>query len=393
MKKKILFVMNNLNCGGAEKALISLLETIDYSRYNVDLFLLRHEGLFLGKIPGQVNLLEAPDEYKYFDMPVKTAIKDCIKKGKYQIALSRLIVGYIFRTEKNRARCDQRAWKYISKALNTIDKKYDTAIGYLEKTPIYFCIDNVNSDRKLGFIHNDYDQLGMDPKLDMKYFERLDFIVTVSEGCIDILENRFPIYKQKITLMHNIVSPSLIKKMSLEELDIFRRSTIIVSVGRLNKQKGFGLAIEACEMLVRNGYDIMWYVIGEGEERTYLEQLIKEKNLEKAFILAGLKENPYPYIRQCDIYVQTSLFEGRCLTITEAKILKKPIVSTNFKVIHDQIVNEKNGLIVNQDPKSIYEGIKRLIDNEALRNKFISNLSKEDMGTESEIQRLYELLG
>ena len=118
MKKNILFVINNLNCGGAEKALISLLETIDYSLYNVDLFLFKHEGLFFSKIPKQVNLLEEPFEYKYFDMSVKTAITDCIKKGKFKIAIIEICAGYIFNTEKNRARCEQRVWKYMSKSFN-----------------------------------------------------------------------------------------------------------------------------------------------------------------------------------------------------------------------------------------------------------------------------------
>src|SRR4051794_31400716 len=170
MKKNILFVMNNLTCGGAEKALISVLETIDYSMYSVDLFLFKHEGLFFSKIPKQVNLLKEPFEYKYFDMSIKTAIVDSIKKGRMDIALLRLCAGFIFRKEKNRARCEQRVWRYISKTLKNINKKYDAAIGFLEKNPIYFCIDKVNASKKIGFIHTDYDKLKMDPNIDIKYF-------------------------------------------------------------------------------------------------------------------------------------------------------------------------------------------------------------------------------
>lgn len=391
MKKEILFVINNLNCGGAEKALISVLENIDYSLYNVNLFLFKHEGLFLNKIPKQVNLLREPLEYKYFDMSIKKALIECAKKGRFDIALTRLFAGYIFRSEKNRARCEQRVWKYLSKALTALNDKYDVAVGYLEKNPIYFCIEKVNANKKIGFIHTDYDKLGMDPKIDMKYFYKLDKIVTVSEECVNILKHRFPMFSEKIKLLNNIVSPNIISKMSFEEIDLKHQGITIASVGRLHQLKGFEMAIKACEMLVRNGYNIRWYVVGEGEERAKLEKMIEENNLQGIFILVGIKENPYPYIKQCDIYVQTSLFEGRCLTITEAKILKKPIVSTNFKVIYDQIENERNGLVVNQHPKSIYEGIKKLIDDKELRNKLIFNLNKEELGTESEIQRLYEL--
>ncbi|PEU09356.1 glycosyltransferase [Bacillus sp. AFS014408] len=391
MKKNILFVINNLNCGGAEKALISLLETIDYSMYNVDLFLFKHEGLFFNKISQQVNLLEEPFEYKYFDMPIKKAIMDCVKKGRIDIALARLCAGYIFKNEENKARCEQRVWKYISRSLKTISKKYDVAIGYLEKNPVYFCIDNVKANKKIGFIHNDYDKLGMDPDIDMKYLDKLDKMVTVSEECARVLRQRFPAYKQKVEVMYNIVSPNIINKMSLEKVDMREKGIKIVSVGRLNYQKGFEMAIETCKGLNKNGYEITWYVIGEGEERARLEKMIEENNLRGMFILLGIKENPYPYIKNADIYVQPSRFEGKSIAIDEAKILRKPIVVTNFSTAEDQIKNEENGIIVEMNSHAISEGIKKLIDNEELRNKLISNLLKEKLGTESEIEKLYTL--
>ncbi|MCY9692629.1 glycosyltransferase [Paenibacillus alginolyticus] len=391
MKKSVLFVMNNLNCGGAEKALISLLDTIDYSKYDVDLFLMKHEGLFLSKIPNNVNLLEEPNEYKYFDMSIKLALLDCLKNGRLDIAISRLLAGIIIKTEKNRVRCEQRVWMYISKSLKNINKKYDIAVGYLEKTPIYFCVDKVDANTKIGFIHNDYDQLGMDPLLDQPYFERLENIVTVSEECGKILRNRFPMYNDKVKVMYNIVSPSTINKMSLEQGITWDEGVKIVSVGRLNKQKNFELAVETCKELVKNGYSVKWYIIGEGEEREELERIIGENNLQETFILLGIKENPYPYIKEADIYVQPSRFEGKSIAIDEAKILHKPIVVTNFSTAKDQITNHDNGLIVEMNSKSLYEGIASLINNEALREHFTCQLSNEQLGTESEIHKLYEM--
>lgn len=392
MKKSILFVMNNLTCGGAEKALISLLETIDYSKFDVDLFLFKHEGLFFSKIPSQVNVLEEPIEYSYFDMSIKKAIINCLKTGRLDIALSRVRAAFIFRNEKNRAICEQKVWKRMSNSFETIIKKYDVAIGYLEKNPIYFCIEKVNADKKIGFIHNDYDKLGMDSTIDSEYFSKLDNIVTVSEECAEVLIQRFPMYKQKINVMYNIVSPNMINNMSLERIGIKHKGIKLVSVGRLNFQKGFELAIEACKILVENGYEIKWYILGEGEERVKLEKMIEENELQEIFILLGIKENPYPYIREADIYIQPSRFEGKSIALDEAKILHKPIVVTNFSTAKDQIKNEENGLIVEMKPQSIYEGIKELIDNDELRNKLIVNLSNESLGTESEIQKLYRLI-
>ncbi|WP_242271460.1 glycosyltransferase [Bacillus cereus group sp. BfR-BA-01310] len=391
MKKDVLFVINNLNCGGAEKSLISLLNTMDYSRYNVDLFLFKHEGLFLNKIPKQVNVLEEPPEYQLFDMPIKAAIVKCLRQGRLDIALLRVCAGYIFKSEKNKARCEQRVWRYLSKSLQNISKKYDVAIGYLEKNPVYFCIDKVNANKKIGFIHTDYDKLGMDPNIDMGYFRSLDHIVTVSEECANVLKQRFSIYNDKIGVIHNIVSPSTINKMSQEKVDLERKGVKLVSVGRLSHEKGFDLAIEACKNLVGDGYEIKWYIIGEGEGRGKLEKMIEENHLQDHFLLLGLKENPYPYIREADIYVQPSRFEGKSIAIDEAKILHKPIVVTNFSTAKDQIKNEENGLIIDMDAHSLSEGIKKLIHNEELRNELIKNLSDEELGTESEIKKLYTL--
>lgn len=391
MKKSVLFVMNNLNCGGAEKALISLMDTLDYSKYDVDLLLMKHEGLFLSKIPSQVHLLEEPVEYQYFDMSIKSALLDCFKRGRLDIALSRVLAGFVIRTEKNRVRCEQRVWKYISKSLKHIHKKYDIAVGYLEKTPIYFCVDKVNANKKIGFIHNDYDKLGMDPLLDQPYFEKLMNLVTVSEECGNVLRNRFPMYNEKVKIMYNIVSPSTIKKMSLEQGKLSDDGIKIVSVGRLNHQKGFELAVETCKELVQHGYSIKWYIIGEGEERVKLERMIAQNNLQETFVLMGIQENPYPYIKDADIYVQPSRFEGKSIAIDEAKILNKPIVVTNFSTAKDQIQDQENGLIVDMNPKSLYQGIASLIDNSALRQQLSLRLSKEQLGTESEINKLYEM--
>jgi glycosyltransferase involved in cell wall biosynthesis len=390
MKKKLLFVMNSLHCGGAEQSLISLLQTIDYSKHEVDLFLFKHEGVFLKKLPREVNVLDAPAFYPYFDMSIKTAVVDCVKQRRFRLAAARIGAGYVFRTEKNVAKSEQRAWRYLEKSLINLDKEYDAAIGYLEKTPIYFVIDKVKARTKIGFIHTDYDKLGMDPAIDEHFFDKLNVIVTVSEECVRLLKMRFPRFEHKIQLMHNIVSPAAIVDMSIDKLELPQAEIIIASVGRLIYQKGFDMAVEACEKLVQAGYPIKWYIIGEGEERAKLEQLIKARSLERTLILTGMQENPYPYIKQCDLYVQTSIYEGRCLTITEAKILMKPIVSTNFTVIYDQIKHEENGLIVNQDADSIYEGIKRLLDDEPLRNYFMKNLKEETLGTEYEIHKLYQ---
>lgn len=396
MKKKILFVINNLNCGGAEKALISLLEIMDYSKFDVDLLLFKREGIFISKIPKQVNLLPEPENYKYFDMSIKTAVIELIKKGRIDIALARILSLYTFKTEKKKSVVEQKVWKYLSIALRKLDCKYDVAIGYLEKNPIYFCVDKVNAKKKIGWIHNDYEKLEMDKKIDDKYFNKLDYVFTVSEECLNVLKKIFPQYKEKFKIMHNIVSDKAIKKLSLEKVtDVhFNNEDInIVSVGRLNYQKGFEMAIEACSILKEKGYKIKWNIIGDGEERSNLEMLINIFNVKEEFKLLGIRENPYPYVAQSNIYVQPSRFEGKSIAIDEAKILRKPIVLTNFSTAKDQIENKVNGLICDMNSYSLANEIEKLIRYSKLGSKFVENLSDEKLGNEDEIIKLYDSIG
>ena len=129
------------------------------------------------------------------------------------------------------------------------------------------------------------------------------------------------------------------------------------------------------------GLNFKWIFIGEGGERSRIEKLIAEYHLENRVILLGMRTNPYPYMSRCDVYVQTSSFEGFGLTIAEAKILGKPVVSTNFDVVHDQLKHEENGLIAEMTPESVAENIVRLLDDKELRNHIIDSVSKEQNTT------------
>ncbi|OXS59075.1 glycosyltransferase [Rossellomorea vietnamensis] len=393
MKKNLLFIMNNLNCGGAEKSLVTLLQSIDYSKYNVDLYLFKHEGLFMNKVPEQVNILEQPIEFRYFNMSLKNALVDCLRRKKFGIALGRIFSGVIYKVEKNAFRSDQRVWKYVSIVLGEIKKEYDSAIAYLEMAPIYFLVEKVNAKNKIGWIHTNYTNSGMDKTIDKPYFEKLNYIVTVSSECAKSLQRNFSPIKDKIQIINNIVSPKVINSLAKTKKEIIKNQDhlTVVTVARLCEVKGIDLAIEACEILVTKGIKIIWYVIGEGEY-AYYNNLIQLKGLEKHIILMGVKENPYSYMEQADIYVQPSRFEGKSIAIEEAKILQKPIIVTNFRTAKEQIVHNANGLIVKMDPSSISEGVIELLSNSDLRNKFRRALALEDLGNEREIKKFYKLL-
>jgi glycosyltransferase involved in cell wall biosynthesis len=384
--------MNNLHCGGAEKALVSLLQQIDYSQYEVDLYLFSTEGLFMKQLPAEVNLLPAPALYRYFDMPLKKAVIENLKAGRPRVAFYRMLVGLVYKTEKIKARKEQKAWKYLSKVISALPKQYDAAIGYLEKTPNYFCIDKVTATTKIGFIHNDYNKLQMDAGIDAPYFKKFDHIFTISEQCETILKDNFPKVRGKFSVMYNIVSAKTIKAMAVEPVNFIKKGITLVSVGRLNSQKGFDMAIDACKILVDQRHDIYWYILGEGEERPMLEQKIAASGLKQRFILLGIQENPYPFVSLADIYVQPSRFEGKSIAIDEAKILAKPIVVTDFPSIVDQISHRENGFIVKTDAALIANGIAEVINDTVLREKLTKNLQDENPETEAEISKLYSVI-
>jgi glycosyltransferase involved in cell wall biosynthesis len=390
--KDILFVIPDLSAGGAQKSLVNLLSQIDFTKFNVDLFLFNKNGIFINSIPKEVRVLELPNNLNKFNSNLNSSVKSFIKSGQVKLAYSRVMFTIKNRLIRDKAISEQYAWKYKSRVMDTPKKKYDVAIGYLEKSSIYFIVDKVKAKKKIGFIHNDYDKLGMKPEFDDKYFEQLDNIVTVSEECGKVLRERFPRHKKKVEVIYNIISPSLINAMSEQRIDMNYSGVKIVSVGRLCYQKGFDMALKACKALVKDGYEVRWYIIGEGEERERLEKMIEYNNLEDKFSLLGIRENPYPYIRKADIYVQSSRFEGKAIAIDEAKILHKPIIATNFSTVRDQIIDEVNGLVVDMNAKSLYEGIKRLINDLRLKEKLVENISIESLGTEQEIFKLYELL-
>ncbi|WP_067149391.1 glycosyltransferase [Pseudotamlana agarivorans] len=393
MKKNLIFVMNNLNCGGAENALVSLLQVLDFDKYNVDLLLFKKEGIFLDKLPSKVNLLESPIEFRFFDMPLKKAVFTSIKMLRFDILFARIASIYSVKSEKIDTVRAQKLWKYLTLTLKTQPKKYDAAIGYLENLPNFYVVEKIHANKKIGFIRNDYNKLQLNPDLDRPYFKKLTALLTVSEECANILKNTFNDLPITIGAMHSVFSERTINLMAEEEnLELNNEGISIVSLGRLSPQKRFDLAIEACSILVKKGINIKWYVLGDGAMKKELEDLIKHLGLENNFFLLGLKENPYPYIKNASAYVQTSIFEGRSRAIEEAKILKKNIIVTNFPTVKDQITHKENGFIVDINSESIAHGIQEVMSNENLKLHMSHVLQNLKIDNDKELRVLYNII-
>ena len=387
MKKKILFICSNMKVGGFQKSLISLLRCFDYEKYDVDLLLLDPSGIFMDLIPKEVNILPVCIEPEYFKSG-KRAVISMIKEKKWYSAFIRLLSCVLWMYDKSiGAAC-------MVKAIPGPDDHYDVAIDYNGQHILYYLVNKVKADKKISYFHSDYKKWSYYEKMDRKYYKFVDAIVTVSDECVESLRQVFPEYSSKIYGIENINSEktvNLYPKNSNTFEDGYD-GVRLVSVGRVCESKGFDFACEALEYLVNANYNVRWYRVGPVENDEYCEKLIEKHRIKKNMILLGATNNPYDYMRNADLIVHPSRFEGKAVAIEEAKILKKPIVATNFSTVKNQIIDGVTGIIVDMDGKSIYEGIKRLIDDVELRNHIVQKQEKLCNGNEAEVDKLYKLI-
>lgn len=392
MKKKLLFVIDSLYIGGAEKSLISLLNTIDYNNYEVDLLLFKKGGDFEQYIPKNVKLLEIPEYYEFINGKKFGIKKDTIYLiNRLKTSINLRLNNY----KKKQLHSEQVVFKSIDNCLDSNLAKYDVAIAYSQGMPTYFVANKVKANKKLGWINTDYVTTKYDFNIDYESYKHIDKIITVSEHTKQSVANLRYEYNNKVDMILDIVNPNLINKMACEyEAKELRESDInILTVGRLVSAKGYGKAVEVAKLLKEAGYKFKWFVVGDGNERENIQNLINKYNLNDYFILLGKRVNPYPYIKRCNIYVQTSIKEGFGLTVMESKILKKPIVCTNFPTAYEIINNNDDGIIVDMDIESIYNGVKRYLDDSKFKYKIEEKLkSIEEYSSVEQINKFYELI-
>lgn len=392
MKKKLLFVNQSMDFGGAEKSLQTLLGLLNTEKYDIDLFLLRREGKLLELLPKEISVLSLPETVKAFSMPLVSSCKYFLTKGMLKTAIDRILFSKAVRSGESDRTAMQHSWKYMKGAFPEAEKEYDVAVAYLEGTPIYYCADKVRAKRKIAYIHSDYQKLLMDKAFDSNYFEVFDKIVTVSKECAQSLREVFPEHEKKVCVVENIISPQALRKQAQTDVgfdDSFAGKRIL-TMGRLDEPKGIDIAVEACNMLSKD-HNIRWYVLGEGPMRSALEEMIKEKGIQDRFLLLGAKINPYSYLSQCDIYVQPSRFEGKSIALEEAKCFKKPIVTTCFTTVRDQIEDGITGLIAEIDAKSVAEKIERVLSDDIFAQILSENLA-DYKGNEDELAIFYEMI-
>jgi glycosyltransferase involved in cell wall biosynthesis len=395
--KNVLIASFDMEVGGVERSLISMLDNFDYNTYSVDLMLYRQQGDFLSLLPSQVNLLKEIGEYTTF----RKSIREIFKEGQTLIGISRVLAkvnsdlkGKMARIEEPGYIQMQLMWRYALPFLPNLEKEYDVAISYL--WPHYFVANKVRAKKKISWIHTDYSVIETDIKSDLEMWNKFDHILAVSEACKESFLNKYPELRNKVIVMENIVSKEFIKKMAEENLEhsMFNDKQFkVVTVARLSHAKGIDNAVKALKILRDKGYtDICWYVVGYGGEEKVLRDLIKELNLTDHFILLGKQVNPYPFINHADLYVQPSRYEGKAVTVVEAQVLQKPVIITNYSTASSQVIDGVNGLIVELSEEGIANGIVNLYQDVRKRDEISFNCKLNEINNKTEMQVLYELI-
>lgn len=390
-KKRLLFVIDSLGVGGAEKSLVTLLNLLDYSRYEVDLQLFAYGGIFEQFLSQEVNLLSQLDYVKFLNLPLWRQI----------LSLKRFFARlmYSLRIRKKGILHADKAciyWQTIGSYIEEAAKVYDVAIAYAQGIPTFYTIDKIKAKKKLVWVNVDYKLHGATRAYQRSYYEKADVIVPVSDSAYNVFSTLvYPEFREKMKIMWDINDGQMIQRMSELPSDkpIKKDVPVIMTAGRLNKpQKGYDLALEAAKILRNRGVQFRWYAIGDGPYRGEMERFIAENQLQEHFILLGFTANPYSYMRQCDIYVQTSRHEGFGLTIAEARILNRPVVCTNFEACTMQMVDGKNGLITSFEPNDIADAIELLMNDKELYQNIQNYLMQEKKGNVEEIENFYQLI-
>ena len=395
--KKILIFSQTMEIGGAEKALLGLLENIDTTKYEVDLFLMRHSGELMKYIPSNINLL--PEISQYADLAVP--IGNVLKKGHFKIAYGR------YKGKKAAVKrvselglgdndvAIEYSHKYTAKYMPKIsDKEYDLAISFL--TPHYFVTQKVNAKKKVAWIHTDYSRVEMDRESQLVMYSNYDKIASISDKAAEKFVRIFPSLKDKVITIQNILPEKYINKITDEftvENEISNDGSIkLLSIGRFCTAKNFDNIPEICKLIRNQGVNIKWYIIGYGGDEQLIKDKIAEFNMQDYVIVLGKKENPYPYIKACDIYIQPSRYEGKCVAVCEAQILNKPVIITNYATSASQLTDGYDGVIVPMDNQGCAEGIARVIRDKDLQNNLIENTKKTDYTNKNEIEKIYKLI-
>lgn len=397
-KKRIFISMHYLELGGAEMSLIGLLQALDYSKYEVDLFIHRHQGELMQFIPKEVNLLPEISAYSCIEYP----IIEVVSKGQFGVAWGRLKAKMrACRYRPQDASKPQYAiFQYVAQEIEPYlpmmkqNGDYDLAISFLQ--PHNYVLSKVKAKKKACWIHTDYSNVEFDAEAELPIWTAYDYIISISPDVTKSFLQVFPSLNNKIVLIENILSSEFVRKRAGEKdvsAEMSKKNGVVnvLSVGRFTDAKNYDNVPDICRRIREKGVDVQWYIIGFGND-TLIRQRIQEAGMEEYVVILGKRTNPYPYMKACDIYAQPSRYEGKSVTVREAQMLCKPVVVTDYPTAKSQIRDGVDGVIVPMDNESCAQGMVDFIRNKTIQNQIVDYLKTHDYGNEGEAEKLDKII-
>ena len=384
--KRIVFLCG-LGDGGMEIALVHLLRRLDYRRFSVTLLTPEREGPLLRMIPEQVTVRHCHFTSDFAYGIGLNDFSDCttIQRVIYRFGRKLLTLGS---GERHNLVYDCAACH-----INDLPKEHFDAVldfrGYGSLTTTIGA--QLDADFHAIWMHDE--RMEWLP-LAMPYLKYYDKVFCVSESVKRRFDELAPAYTDKAEVLYNVLDADDIRRKASQALpdDFAKYPNKLVTLGRLHSQKGIDIAVKAAAKLRRQGVDFIWLVLGEGDQRAELEAMIHSYRLEQCFVLKGHVDNPYPYIKAADVYVQPSRYEGYSLALQEARIIAKPIVASDVPSSREQIIDGRNGILDRLDETALADGISRLLGDSSLCGTLTANLRNERFDYEDQIQRLYSLI-
>lgn len=396
MKHTILIFSQAMELGGVERSLLGLLDSIDYDRYDVDLFLMRHSGELMPYLNPKAKLLPEIPQYASLAIPMASLLKSGqmgVLGGRLKGKLAARRFDRQHPSSKPSLTALTYSHRYTLSAMPQItDKTYDLAISFL--TPHYFVRERVGAKKYAAWIHTDYTALAFDRSAELAMWRRYDVICGVSEQASRSFQTAFPELFDKVQTVENALPKELIGKQAAQpQTDMPSDGAIrLLSVGRFCDAKNFDNVPDICRRLVEDGLNVKWYLIGYGGDEPLIRQRITEAGMQNRVIILGKKDNPYPYMRACDLYVQPSRYEGKAVTVREAQMLGKPVVITRYATSASQLEDGVDGVIVPMDNKGCAAGIAALLRDPARMQRLSENCAKRDYTNRAEVEKIYALM-
>lgn len=395
---RVLIVSHGLELGGAESSLIGYLHALaGKSDVKTDLFLYRHFGEGLRHIPNGVTLLPENAVYACLATPIKSVLK----KGHFLTAAGRTVGKLKAKRFNKKHGVDNQksavaleySHKYTKRFMPTItDTEYDLAVSFL--TPHYFVLEKVRAKRKVAFIHTDYSYITVDIDSETAMWNGYDRIAAVSASVAESFTKLFASLKNKVSVIENVNPVGLIRARAKEFVPTDEmpdgRGLKLLSIGRFCEQKNFESIPAKAAVLKKLGLNFVWYIIGYGDD-TAIKNAIAENGVQTEVVILGKKENPYPYIKRCDIYAQPSRYEGKAVTVLEAQILAKPVIVSNYATARSQLQDGTDGIIAPMDDEGFAKRLYALACDKRLRESLSAACGNGSYGNEEMVDKLLEV--